>query len=82
VGEGVNKGVANLRDCVQWYIPSQYEDGCLEELDQLEAKVQELDRREFGVVTLVSYDGFTCSKCDAMEEYKFNYCPNCGHRLI
>ena len=50
--------------------------------DQLEDKAQELDRRELGVATVVSYDGFTCSRCGAIEEYKFKYCPNCGHRLI
>jgi DNA-directed RNA polymerase subunit RPC12/RpoP len=54
----------------------------IEELKQLESKATELDSREKGVLVKESYDGFTCSRCDDMEEYKFNYCPSCGYKLI
>ena len=51
------------------------------ELEQLEVKAQELDNREKGVVVRESFDGFTCGRCNRMEEYCFNYCPNCGYKL-
>jgi len=63
----------------------------IEELDQLEAKAEELDRRENGVAVTFSHfevfayatkDYYTCSNCkrdDVMEDTK--YCPRCGCRI-
>lgn len=80
--EKTRKRLAETLDVVlaPWYCAKMSE--LHQELDQLEAKAAELDNRENGVATIVSYDGFTCSRCGCMEEYKFKYCPNCGHRLI
>jgi hypothetical protein len=63
----------------------------IEELKQLEAKAEELDRREKGVAVTFSHfevfayttkDYYTCSNCkrdDVMEDTE--YCPRCGCRI-
>jgi hypothetical protein len=70
------------------YVPTQIFEivGCekenaIEYIDQLKAKATELDLREKGVIVRESFDGFTCGRCNTMEEYCFNYCPNCGYKL-
>ena len=58
---------------------------------ELEAKAQELDRREKGVSVIVTkeldYDGdpdlnYQCANCMEYAFHNANYCDNCGTKLI
>ena len=52
-------------------------------LDQLEAKAQELDRREKGVAVSWMHRFPNCGKCDSPVDGKSNnYCGGCGTKLI
>ena len=60
-------------------------DSMLKELDELEAKAAELDRREQGVevvITEAKY-GFSYSLCGiCYNSATVTYCRNCGTKLI
>ena len=53
-------------------------------IDQLEAKAQELDRREKGALVVaenvLGVDFLMCSNCGALAGNK--YCDHCGFKLI
>jgi DNA-directed RNA polymerase subunit RPC12/RpoP len=68
-----------------------YFDKAVAELDQLEAKAQELNRREKGCRVVYSHyevlaygtkDFYTCSECkqDVVIDGS-DYCPSCGYRI-
>ena len=59
-----------------------------EELHQLEAKAQELDRRENGTIVHSRYFVYggveygKCKRCNEESIRRNNYCRNCGTKLI
>ena len=52
------------------------------ELDELEAKAAELDRREQGVEATQIEGNYGTCKCNYVATRHFQYCAHCGAKLI
>jgi exosome complex RNA-binding protein Csl4 len=81
-----------VREAIEKYVPKTLFKGqqenfellhIMKQLDQLEAKAQELDRRENGALVVnenvLGVDYLMCSNCGALAGNK--YCDNCGFKL-